>query len=66
MHLVNVHGLFLWKAKKVLQLLTHFKKISDKSEKLKLKKICAYKGSEFYNRSIKSLLQENNKILFST
>ena len=32
----------------------------------KQKKICADKGTQFYNRSIKSWLQDNDRNLFNT
>ena len=51
--IANMYGLFLKKIKKELQLLKIFKKIADKSNH-KPKKIWVNKGSEFYNRSMKS------------
>ena len=51
-------GLYLWKIKEVLQLL-FFKKILDQSGS-KPNKIWGDKGSEFYNRSMKSWLEKNN------
>ena len=56
--------LFLWKIKKVLQLLTLFKHfwknlIENQS------KILIDKGSEFCNRLMKSFLQNNNIEMYS-
>ena len=62
---VNAHELFRWKTKKVLQLLRIFKKISDESNR-KPNKIYVDKGSEFYNRSIKSWFQDNDLEMCST
>ena len=45
-------GLFLWKIKKELELLTRIKKTLNESKR-KLNKIWVDKGSEFYNRSVK-------------
>ena len=42
-----------------------FQKILDKSNR-KPNKICVDKGTKFYNRSIKSLLQDNDVKAFST
>ena len=42
-----------------------FKKISNESD-FKLNKICVHKGSEFYNRSIKSWLESNIIEMYST
>ena len=53
--LVNIHGLFVWKIKKV-QL---FQNISNDSKR-KPNKTWVDKGSELYNRSIKSWLQDND------
>ena len=49
--LVDINRLLLCKTKKVLQLLIPFKKSNT---------IWVDKGSEFYNRSMKSHLQGNN------
>ena len=49
--LVDINRLLLCKTKKVLQLLIPFKKSNT---------IWVDKGSEFYNRSMKSNLQGNN------
>ena len=51
-YLVNMPGLFLWKIKKELELLTRIKKTLNESKR-KLNKIWVDKGSEFYNRSVK-------------
>ena len=53
--LVNIHGLFVWKIKKV-QL---FQNISNDSKR-KPNKIWVDKGSELYNRSMKFWLQDND------
>ena len=47
------------KQKKVLQLLILLKKVLDESNR-KPNKIWVDKGSEFYDRSMKSWLQEND------
>ena len=51
--------------KKVLQLTNAFQKILDASNQ-KLNKVWVHKGSEFYNRSIKSFLQNNDIEIYST
>ena len=51
--------------KKELQLLMIFKKTLDESN-LKPNKIQVDKGSEFYNRSMKSWLQKNIIEMYST
>ena len=56
---VNIHGVFLWKTKRVLTITKAFQKILDESS-CKPNKIWVDKGSEFYNRSMKSGLQDNN------
>ena len=62
--IVNMHGLFLWKIKKVLQLLFFFQKILDEFNR-KPNKIWLHKGSKFYNRSMKSWLQDNDIEIYS-
>ena len=59
---VNIHGLFLWKIKKILQLLMLFKKSSEANCEPNKR----HNGSEFYNRSMKSWLQDNNIEMYST
>ena len=54
----NKHGLFLWKIKKVLQLLMLFKKFLKEFNRKPIK-IWVDKGSEFCNRSMKSWLEKN-------
>ena len=54
---VNIYGLFLWKIRKVLQLLTKSRKPN---------KIWVNKGNECYNRSMKSWLQDNDMEMYST
>ena len=63
--LVNTHGLLLWKTKMALQLLMLFKKILDESNH-KPKNLWIDKGSEFYDRSIKSFLQNNDIKMYWT
>ena len=58
-------GLFLQKIKKALQLLMLFKKSLNESN-CKPNKIWVDKGKEFYNRSMKSFLQNNDIETFST
>ena len=60
---VNEHGLFLWKTKKVLQIPILLKKIYESN--CKLNKIWVNKNSEFYNRSIKSWLPDNDGEMYS-
>ena len=62
--IVNRHGLFLWKIKKVLQLLIFFQKILDEFNR-EPNKIWVHKGSKFYNRSMKSWLQDNDIEIYS-
>ena len=56
--IVNMHGLFLQKIKNVVQLAKLLKKILDESN-CKPNKILVDKSSQFYNRSMKSWLQDN-------
>ena len=51
--------LFLWKIKKGVTIVNAFQKILDDS-KWKPTNIWVDKESEFYNRSMKSWLQDNN------
>ena len=60
---VNTYGSFLWKIRKVLQF-NAFQKILDESNH-KANKIWVDKGSEFYNRSMKWFLQNNNVEMYS-
>ena len=62
--LVNIHGFFFRNTKKVLQLLIHFTKILNQSEGDKPNKKWVDKGSEFYNRSMKSWLIDNNTEIY--
>ena len=60
--IVNMLALFLWKTKKELELLVHFKKILDESGCKPNKKIldesgCKPNKSEFYSKSIESYLK---------
>ena len=61
----NIHGLFLGKVKKVLQLLMFFKKILNEPEHTP-HKIWVDKNSKFYNNSLKSWLQDNDMEMYST
>ena len=59
-----MNELFLEKIKKELKLLMLFKNESNESN-CKSNKICLDKSSEFYNRSMKSLLQHNDIEVYS-
>ena len=61
---VNSYEVFLWKIKKVLQLLMLFKKILDESN-CKPNKIKIDKAIEFYNISMKSWQEKNNIEMYS-
>ena len=54
-----------WKDKKGITITDTFQKISDESNR-KPNKIWVDKGSEFYNRRIKSWLEKIHKNLFNT
>ena len=58
----NMHGLFIQKIKKELQLLIMFLD----EPKRKQNKILVDKGSEFYNRSMKSWLKKMLRNVFKT
>ena len=58
-------GLFLSKTKKSITITNAFQKILNKSGR-KPKQIWVDKGSEFYNRSIKSSLEKNDIEMYST
>ena len=62
---LNTHGLFLWKTKKCITITNSFQKILDESNS-KVNKIRVDKGSEFYNRLMKSLIEENTTEMYST
>ena len=62
---VNTQGLFLWEIKKGITVTSSFQKIFNKF-KWKPNKIWKDKDSEFYNRSMKTFLQNNNIKLYST
>ena len=55
---VNMHGLFLWKIKKVIKITNAFQEILDESNH-KPNKIWVDKCSEFYNRSMKWWLEKD-------
>ena len=59
-----MHGLFPWKIKKTLQLLKLFQKKLNQSDR-KPNKVWVDKGSEFYNLTMKSFLQNNNIEMYS-
>ena len=63
--LVNMHGLFLQKIEKGITITNVFRNFLDKSNH-KPNKMWLDKGSEFYNRSMKSFLQNNNKEMYPT
>ena len=56
---LNTHVLFFFKDKKAITIANAFQKILHESNR-KPNKIWIDKGSEFYNRTMKSWLQENN------
>ena len=66
---IHIYSKYAWviplKNKKELQLLMLFKKILDESKR-KPNKIWIYKGSEFYNGSIKSFLENSEIGMYST
>ena len=51
--LVKMHGLFLWKKKKVITIINTFQKVLDESEGCKPNKKWIHEGSAFYNRFMK-------------
>ena len=51
--------LFLWKTKKGITIINALQKFLDESG-LKLSKIWVHIGSKLYNKSMKSLLQDND------
>ena len=57
--IANMHGLFLSKIKKALQLLMFFQIFLDESN-CKTNKKWINKGKEFYSRSKKSFLQNSD------
>ena len=61
----NMLGLFLKKIKKGVSIVNVFQSILNKSNR-KPNKIWMHKGSEFYNRSMKSWLEKNDIELYST
>ena len=60
-----MHGLFLQKIEKGITITNVFRNFLDKSNH-KPNKMWLDKGSEFYNRSMKSFLQNNNKEMYPT
>ena len=66
---IDIYSKYEWvvslKNGKGITITNAFQKILDKSNR-KPNKICVDKGTKFYNRSIKSLLQDNDVKAFST
>ena len=62
---VNTHGLFLWKIKRCITITNVFWKLLDESGR-KLNKILIDKSSGFYNRLMKSWLQDKDIQMYST
>ena len=66
---IVIYSKYAWviplKVKKGLTITNAFQKILDESN-CKPNKISVDKGSEFYNRSMKSFLQNNDKEMYST
>ena len=66
---IDVYSKYAWvillKDEKGITITNPFQKLLDKSNR-KQNKIWADKGSEFYNRSMKSFLQNNNIEMYST
>ena len=62
---VNTHRLFLSKIKKAITITNTFPKILDESNH-KSSKIWVDKGSEFYNKSIKSWLEKDTIEMYAT
>ena len=62
--LVNTCEIFLQKIKNGITITNPFQK-DLKESNLKPNKIWVHKGSEFYNRSMKSWLEKNGKNLFN-
>ena len=66
---IDVYSKYTWvillKDEKGITIANPFQKLLDKSNR-KQNKIWADKGSEFYNRSMKSFLQNNNIEMYST
>ena len=60
----NTHGLYSWKIKNGITTTNAFQKILDESNR-KSSKIWVHKGSEFYNRSIKSRLEKKETDMYS-
>ena len=63
--IANILGLFLSKIKKGVSIVNAFQSILKKSNR-KPNKIWIDKGSEFYNRSMKSWLEKNDIEMYST
>ena len=66
---IDIYSKYTWviplKVKKEIAINNAFQKVSNES-KQKPNKIWVYKGSEFYDRSMKSFLQNNGKETYST
>ena len=61
---VNTHRLFLWKKEGIIITSAFQKLLKDSNDKPN--KIWLDKSSQFYNRSMKSFLQNNNIQMYST
>ena len=61
---VNTHGLFFWRIKGIT-ITNAFQYFLDKTYR-KPNKIWVDKGTEFWNRSVQSFLQNNNIEMYST
>ena len=68
LYVIDIFSKYTWviplKDKKCITITDTFQKILDESN-LKPNKICPDKGSEFYKRSIKSWIQDNNIEMYS-
>ena len=68
LRVINIFSKHKWviplKGKKYITITKTFQEILNESSR-KAKKICADKGTQFYNRSIKSWLQDNDIEIYS-
>ena len=62
--IANIHGLFLWTIKKGITITNAFQTFLDDSNP-KPTKIWVDKGNKFYNRSMKSFLQNSGIEMYS-
>ena len=63
--IVNIHGLFLRKIKMELKITKAFQKVLNEYNN-RTNEIWKNKDSKFYNRSMKSWLQDNHTKMYST